>query len=209
MRLYRGAMTAERAGIVLGDVPGEGSGDGEPALAVFEGEPMLRTVVGTVADVTDEVVVACRADQRDDFAAALEGLAVRFAVDPEPEQGLIGGLGVALDAVEAPVVAVVAADMPAVDETFLRYLFDRLGGNEAAVPALPDEQLQPAQAVYRTAPAREAAAESLAASTGTLADVVDRLQAGIVPPAEVQQVTAWRSLAHVTTGVDAEGSAIE
>jgi hypothetical protein len=106
--------------------------------------------------------------------------------------------------------------MPAVDGTFLRYLFDRLGGNEAAVPALPDDRLQPAQAVYRTAPAREAAAESLAAGAGTLADVVDRLQAGIVPPAEVQQVTAWRSLAEVTTieegaasEEDEEGPALE
>ena len=195
-------MTANRAGVVLAGGAGERFGEAEKALASFDGEPMLRHVVDAVAAVTDQVVVNCRADQREAFAAALQDDDVTYAVDPEPDLGPVAGLGTALDEVSAPVVVVVACDMPAVDPGFLRYLFERLGGNDAAVPGLPDDRLQPAQAVYRTAPLREAAAESLAAGVGSLHDVVDRLQAGIVPPAEVQQVTTWRSLADVNTPAD-------
>jgi len=195
-------MTANRAGVVLAGGAGERFGDVEKPLAEFEGEPMLRHVVDAVAAVTDQVVVNCRDDQREAFAAALQDDDVTYAVDPEPDLGPVAGLGTALDEVSAPVVVVVACDMPAVDPGFLRYLFERLGGNDAAVPGLPDDRLQPAQAVYRTAPLREAAAESLAAGVGSLHDVVDRLQAGIVPPAEVQQVTTWRSLADVNTPAD-------
>mgnify|MGYP000591951928 FL=1 len=201
-----GATTANRAGVVLAGGAGERFGDAEKPLAEFEGEPMLRHVVDAVAAVTDEVVVNCRADQREAFAAALPH-DVTYAVDPEPDLGPVAGLGTALDEVSAPVVVVVACDMPAVDPRFLRYLFERLGGNDAVVPGLPDDRLQPAQAVYRTAPLREAAAESLAAGVGSLHDVVDRLQAGIVPPAEVQQVTTWRSLADVNTPADLEALA--
>ena len=195
-------MAAERAGVVLAGGYGERFGDAEKALAEFEGQPMLVHVVDALDDVVDEVVVNCRPDQEESFSAALGDRPVTVALDPEPDRGPVAGLGTALDVVTAPVVAVVACDMPAVDPTFLRYLFERLGGNEAAVPALPDDRRQPAQAVYRTAALREAAAESLAVGDGSLHDVVDRLQAAIVPPAEVQQVTSWRSLTDVTTPED-------
>lgn len=195
-------MTADRAGVVLAGGYSERFCDADKALAEIHGEPMLLHVVEALVAVTDEVVVNSRADQREAFAAVLADEPVRFAVDPEPGLGPVAGLGTALDEVTAPAVAVVACDMPAVDQTFLRYLFDRIGGNEAAVPALPDDTLQPAQAVYRTAALREAAAESLAADVGSLRDVVDRLQAAVVPPAEVQQITPWRSLTDVNTRED-------
>ncbi len=197
-------MAVERSGIVLAGGSSERFGDADKALAAVEGEPMLAHVVAALDEVTDEVVVSCREAQRAGFADALADYSVRFAVDPEPGLGPVAGLGTALDAVSAPLAAVVACDMPAVDPTFLRYLFDRIGGNEAAVPAMPDENLQPVQAVYRTAATREAAAASLAAGETRLTDVLDRLQAAVVPPAEVQQVTRWRSLTDVNTREDLE-----
>ncbi|MEF8776638.1 MAG: molybdenum cofactor guanylyltransferase [Haloarculaceae archaeon] len=200
-------MPVNRAGVVLGGGTGERFGETEKALVPFDGDPMVRHVVDALAAVTEEVVVNCREDQREAFAAALRDHEVAFAVDPEPGLGPVAGLGATLDVVSARVVAVVACDMPAVDPTFLRYLVDRLGGNEAAVPRLPSGRLQPAQAVYRVPPLREAAAQSLAAGDGSLHDVVDRLQAGIVQPAQIQQVTTWRSLADLNSPADLEALA--
>jgi molybdopterin-guanine dinucleotide biosynthesis protein A len=199
-----GTMDDERAGVVLAGGYSERFGHREKATVSFQGEPMLQHVVAALAAVTDPVVVNCRAEQRAAFEDALEGLDVRFAVDPEPDLGPVAGLGTALDEVDAPAVAVVACDMPAVDPGFLRYLFDRMGGNEAAVPGLPDGNRQPAQAVYETEPLREAAAQCLATGDGSLQGVVDSLQAAVVPPAEIQQVTSWRSLTDVNSPEDLE-----
>lgn len=125
-------------------------GDSDKAVAELSGTPMIRRVADRVAAAVDSVVVNCRADQRDAFAAALDGLDadIAFAVDPDPDAGPMAGIRTGLRAVPTEFAVVVAGDMPFVDGSLVRYLFDRAAGHDAAVPRI-GEWFQTTQAVYR------------------------------------------------------------
>ena len=125
-------------------------GDRDKAVADLAGVPMIRRVADRLARVCEHLVVNCRADQRDAIGDALVGTAVptAFAVDTEPDRGPVAGIRTGLRAVDTEYAVVVACDMPFVDPDFVRYLFERAAGHDAAV-ARPDEWYEPMQAVYR------------------------------------------------------------
>lgn len=176
-----------RAGVVLAGGYSRRFGPTDKALVRVGGRPMLRHVVDRLADPVDEVVVNCRPDQRDRFAAALGGIGARFAVDP-PERiggGPVAGLTTALDAVRAPVAAVAPCDTPRVPPSLLAALFDRADGKAGAVPRDGDRR-HPLPAVYRVPDAR-AACEDVGRD-GSLRAVVDRLD-----PAELVCVADARA----------------
>jgi len=79
----------DATGVVVAGGRSTRFGAREKALAEMNGEPMLRRVVEALGTVTDEVVVNCRRDQRDAFAAALDGVdtGVRFALNEQPDEG--------------------------------------------------------------------------------------------------------------------------
>lgn len=186
----------DRTGVVLAAAEDGGFGDRFPPLVPFGDDPMVCHVVDTLATVTTAVVLTCPPDRRQALATALGDRQVRVASSSDPPGGSLARFGRALDVVETPTVALVAATMPLVDPGFLRFLFERIGGNDAAVPRLPDGDRQPLQAVYRTGPAREAAAEAVVRGGG-FAGMVDRLQAMELSPTEVQQIARWRTLQSV------------
>ncbi|WP_276271395.1 molybdenum cofactor guanylyltransferase [Haloarcula litorea] len=154
-------------------------GDREKALATLGGEPMLRHVVAAVGDVTGEVVVNCRADQRGPFEAALSDLEVpvRFAVDERPDEGPLSGLAAGLAAVETEVAVVVACDMPLVTPELFGALLDGIGERPDAEAAVPrtDGGPEPLCAAYRTAPALGAARAALDDGSRSLRALLTRL----------------------------------
>jgi molybdopterin-guanine dinucleotide biosynthesis protein A len=170
-------MSDERAGVVLAGGFSTRFGDRDKALAPVDGDPMLARVVDRLNQAVDEVVVSCRRAQRDEFERVLadrRATVDRYAVDPTPDCGPLVGLRTALERVGAPAVAVVACDMPWVDPAVLSALFDRLAGYDGVVPA-PSDRLQPAHAVYRTAPLWEAVKRQVATEDRSLCGAVDRL----------------------------------
>ncbi|WP_254821739.1 molybdenum cofactor guanylyltransferase [Haloglomus halophilum] len=147
-----GAVTTDdRTAVVLAGGRSTRFEGGDKLLADLAGEPLLRRTVARLAPVVGTVVVNCRGDQRDAFAAALAGLDadIEFAVDPDPDAGPMAGIRTGLRAAPTEFAVVVAGDMPFVDGSLVRYLFERAAGHDAAVPRI-GEWFQTTQAVYRT-----------------------------------------------------------
>ncbi|MXR22527.1 molybdenum cofactor guanylyltransferase [Halobacterium bonnevillei] len=150
-----------RSAVILAGGRSTRYGDGDKALADLGGTPMLRRVADRLDAVTDELVVNCRADQRDGHLDALDGYSnpVRVALDPEPDEGPMAGIAAGLREARGEYGAVVACDMPFVDPAVVDRLFDRADGHDAAVPEMDDGWYQTTQAVYR-ADAMAAACEA-------------------------------------------------
>ena len=176
-------------------------GDRDKALAEIDSRPMLARVVDRVGNVVDSVVVSCRDDQRAAFAAALDGVdtPVRFVTDPEPDGGPLVGITAAFETIDSPYAAVVACDMPFVDPSFVRFLFSRAAGHDAALPELDDGHRQPTQAVYQVDRTASVAAERLAAGKRSLRGLLADLDTVVIPPATVTDRTEPRSLTDVNT----------
>lgn len=190
------------AGIVLAGGYSTRYGERDKALAPVDGTPMLRRVVDRLGSVTDAVVVNCRADQREAFAAALAGTdRVAFALDPVDDVGPLAGLGTGLATVGAPVTVVVACDMPYVAPDFLAAMIDRLDGHDAVVPA-PEGYRQPTQSVLRTGAARAAVEDALTAGESSLRAALDRLDALELDDATLSSLDARESLRDVNRPAD-------
>jgi molybdopterin-guanine dinucleotide biosynthesis protein A len=153
---------------------------------------MLRRVADALAPAVESVVVNCRPDQTDALRPALNGyeLPVRFAEDPEPDLGPLGGIRTGLRAVDArgehEYAAVVACDMPFLDSGFVGHLFDRAQGHDAAVPRV-DEWFQTTHAVYRAGAMAGACDEALDRGEGKILAALDRLDYVVVGREELDR----------------------
>ncbi|WP_439028674.1 molybdenum cofactor guanylyltransferase [Haloarchaeobius sp. DT45] len=169
-------MTDRRAGLVLAGGFSTRFGDRDKAVADYDGEPMVRRVVRRVSEVTDGVVVNCRADQVPALRAALAGCSsVALAVDPVPDRGPMAGIWAGLRVIRAPYTAVVACDMPQVDPAFLDLLFDRAAGVDGALVRTDDGWFQTTQAVYRTDTMQAACERVLGGDDGRILAALDGL----------------------------------
>lgn len=99
----------------------------DKASLPFGDETLLERVIGRVAPVVDELVVAARADQQ---------VPGGFDVvrDPPGGEGPLAGLVAGLRALEADRVFVTACDVPLLRPELVTRLFDLAEGFEIAVP---------------------------------------------------------------------------
>ena len=136
----------------------------DKAVADLAGVPMVRRVADRLAGVVGSLVVNCRRDQREAVERALAGypLPVRYALDPDPDEGPMAGIRTGLRAVDGEYAFVCACDMPLVDGRVVELLADRAAGHDAAVPRLDDGWYQPTHAVYRAAATADACDRALA-----------------------------------------------
>jgi molybdopterin-guanine dinucleotide biosynthesis protein A len=128
---------------------------------------------------------------------------VAFVCDPEPDEGPAAGLATALGAVRNSSVAVVACDMPFVDARFLEWLFGELSDADGAVPYV-DGSPQPTHAVFATEPTRRAANEAHDHASGSLREVLDKLDIVEIPEARVLDRTEKASFLDVNTPTELE-----
>jgi molybdopterin-guanine dinucleotide biosynthesis protein A len=152
-----------RAGVIVAGGRSERFDDGDKAVADLAGVPLIRRVADRLVDVVDELVVNCRGDQRPAIADALDDYPheVRFALDPEPDEGPMAGLHVGLRATRAEYAFVTACDMPFIDPDFVEYLFEQAAGHDVAIPVPGEDKYEPLHAVYRTEPMAAAAQAAL------------------------------------------------
>lgn len=199
-----------RSAVVLAGGRSRRFAGGDKSLAELGGEPLVGRVVDRLDPVVDDIVVSCRSAQVSALREVLEGgPQVRFAPDPVLDRGPVAGMAAGLRAANAPVAAVVACDLPALDSGFVGSLFDDLeGGADAAVPVLEDRR-QPLCAVYRCPPARRACHAALDAGDGSLDAVVDRLDAVTVSERTVRRRTDPTTLRDVDTRGDLAALATE
>lgn len=174
-----------RAGIVLAGGRSERFPTVDKALAPLDGKPLLWHAVRSVAPTVEEVIVNCRRDQREAFAAELEASPVRFAIDRVPDRGPLVGLRTALAETTATYAAVVPCDMPSVPAAFLDFLFSRARHRTGAVARF-EERVQPFPAVVHVRAATAACREAEADGDDRIEGFLDRLDPQVLPERVVE-----------------------
>lgn len=192
-----------RAGLVLAGGYSTRFGEGDKALARLDGRPLLARAVEGMSSAVDGVVVNCRREQLPAFRPVLREAAADVAVapDPIPDRGPAAGLAVGLRAISAPYAAVAAVDAPFVDAGFVGDLFELAAGGDAAVPRVGG-RVQPTHAAYRTAAALRASREVVADGDGSLREVIERLDATVLPESRTLSLTPRRTFTDVNTPED-------
>jgi molybdopterin-guanine dinucleotide biosynthesis protein A len=116
-----------RTGVVLAG--GRSSRLGrDKALLELNGETLLARAVRILASIVDEVIVLGPADRADHASGA------RVIPDERPGDGPLPALATALREMRGERMIAVATDMPLLNPTLLRYVFDRSAGYDVAVP---------------------------------------------------------------------------
>jgi molybdopterin-guanine dinucleotide biosynthesis protein A len=203
----RGEPPAMRGGVIVAGGRSTRFGDHDKVVAELAGTPMIRRVADRLAGVVDELVVNCRADQRDAIENALSGLAVRFAEDPDTDLGPMAGIRTGLDALDAEYAAVVAADMPFVDPAVVSYLFERADGSDAAVPQLDDRWFQTTQAVYRTDAMADACAAALSRGDRKITAPLFGLDYVVIDEDEISEHASLATFENLNTHEEFEAAA--
>lgn len=203
-----------RGGVIVAGGRSTRFGEEDKVVADLAGVPMIRRVAEGVESVVDELVVNCRADQRDAIERALSEMEVRFAEDPDPDLGPMAGIHAGLTAIESEYSAVVAADMPFVEPGFLSYLFERAEGyngdgshpsahtttsHDAVVPQLDDRWFQTTQAVYRTRAMATACAQALERGDRKIVEPLFELDYVVVGEDEIREHGGSRTLENLNT----------
>lgn len=204
--------TERLTGVVLAGGYSRRFGEADKALAHIGGEPLLERAVRRLSETADRVVVNCRTDQREAFETALDSVpvSVTFAEDPTTDCGPLFGFRVALGHVETEACALVACDTPFLDPRLVANLavhLELVGIEKAAVGVRTlDGDIQPTQAVYRTAPAKSACRDLLDSGERRLSVLFDRLDSKTVSAEEVTG-NVGRSFFDVDTPEDREQAA--
>ena len=112
-----------------------------------EGKTFIERLVGTLADVTEDIVIVARSPEQCIRFKDLGGIACTSDI----RQGLgpIGGLHAGTLAVKGDEIFVCACDMPFVNPAVIGYLFGALGSYDAAIPKWNEWMFEPLHAVYR------------------------------------------------------------
>ena len=105
---------------------------------------MIERVLGRLKGLASEVIITANAPQNYRY------LGLPLVADLIPNRGALGGLYTALSVAQAPLVAVIACDMPFVNPRLLTYQRDLLGDSQwdAAIPRT-EEGTEPFHAIYR------------------------------------------------------------
>jgi molybdenum cofactor guanylyltransferase len=115
----------------------------EKSLLDIEGIPLIERVLGQLRGRFREVLISA------EEAEAFRFTGVRVITDPAPGQGPLMGISVALEEAEADAVFVVACDIPDIDHSVLRRLFDASRGADCAVPRRSDGKWEPLFSMWR------------------------------------------------------------
>ena len=104
----------------------------DKALEPFDGKPLIRRVIESIAPLAEETVVVV-ADAARGEALPLEG-GERVAVDLYPGGGSLGGIFSGLAAAENRWGLVVACDMPFLNRQLIQHMLSLREGWDAVVP---------------------------------------------------------------------------
>jgi len=133
----------------------------------------VRKTVERVRPSVDEVVVSCRAEQRDELAAMLDTADCRFAVDPVPDRGPVADIRSGCRVARGSETFVTADHTPTVRPDVVDQLFESL--EYEGVLSRLGGQRRPLMAVYETDAAVDAAETTLGLGSGAVDDMLDRL----------------------------------
>jgi molybdopterin-guanine dinucleotide biosynthesis protein A len=183
-------------------VGGYGSrmGGVDKAALELEGRPLLDRVLDAVAPFASEIFVVANDD-----ALAYDP---RFTVlrDPEPHAGVLPALLAALDATTAPLLLLLACDMPFVSRDVVQRLLEYAASHDAVIPYVQSFP-QPMHAVYRVAPCRTAIRNVLEHGGRRMISFLDDVDTIHVQEQEIRTIDPEiRSFFNVNTPDDLEAA---
>jgi molybdopterin-guanine dinucleotide biosynthesis protein A len=195
-----------RTGVVVAGGRSTRFGDADKATASLDGTPLIRHAVADLAPTVDEIVVNCRAAQRDPFERALAGFDVRFAEDAVHDRGPLAGIRAGLRAACGEYAALVACDMPSVPAGLLDFLLRRARNRTGAIPRV-DDGLQPFPAAVHVRAGLDACREAFHRRPRSLEVFLDALDPEIVPERAVEAYVGSDAFANVNTPADLRAAA--
>jgi molybdopterin-guanine dinucleotide biosynthesis protein A len=165
---------SRRAAIVLAGGGSSRFGSSK-ALAVLAGKPMICHVTWRLSNVVDEILVIIgHGESRAQYKAVLPS-SVRVMNDEQEGKTPLIGIVTGLGAASSPYVLVSACDIPFVNEEVVKLLFQRASGADAAIPRWRNGDIEPLEAVYRTASTLKAARATLVPSGLPLREMIRKL----------------------------------
>ncbi|MCH7659407.1 MAG: molybdenum cofactor guanylyltransferase [Euryarchaeota archaeon] len=193
-------------GVVLAGGRSTRFGEQDKATTDLAGKPMIRRVGDRLADVTDRLVVNCRADQTAAIRAAFESYpnSHTIAEDPDPDEGPMAGIRTGLRKTEAEYAFIVACDMPFVEPALVSHLFSRAEGYDAAVPRIGDGWFQTTHAVYRAESMAEACERALEAGERKVIAPLEYLNYVVIGEEEALEHAALDTFENLNTRAEFE-----
>ncbi|MRR11446.1 hypothetical protein EG835_02970, partial [bacterium] len=119
----------------------------DKTLLPFDGEPLVRRVAELAGQVCDHVIVVT--NRPDAIADAGLSSSIPVLTDEVAYQGPLGGLVTALDNTEDEWVLALAADMPWLEPSVIRALWDARDGAQVVLPT-SEKGPEPLLALYHT-----------------------------------------------------------
>ena len=177
----------------------------EKPLIEVAGVPLVVRVVRAAQGSAEEVVVVAKAAQAPRIREVLpEG--VLIARDSKRVQSPLVGFVAGAAALTSEHVAFLPCDLPLLSTAVLDFLFHAATNHDAAIPRWPDGRIEPMVAVYRRAPAYDAALGALVSGERANTDMIARLvDVQYVPVDDVRTVDPrLDSFVNVNTPADLE-----
>ena len=148
----------ERAAVILAGGRSErfqrrGESWVDKALTVVNGRTILEGIVVQLRDCVDEIAISVSREQsRRTYLRALPASIVdeiQIFVDEVPSGGPLAGIATSVKHLDAKQLLVLPCDTPFLNPAVVRTLFQRIRGNDAAIPIWPNGALEPLMAVYK------------------------------------------------------------
>ena len=122
----------------------------EKYFFVYEGRTFIERLIDSLSPVVDEIILVARdPEQCKRFHTLNSTNTVRCINDLRTGIGPIGGLHAGALAATGDYLFVSACDMPCVESSVVRYLFDSIGSYDASIPSWNYDMIEPLHAVYR------------------------------------------------------------
>ena len=145
------------------------------ALQILAGKPLIRHIVDRVSNVGDDVLVVIgNGEPRAEYYAVLPSH-VKVINDELKGKNPLVGIVTGLKAAKSDYAAVLACDIPFVNEAVIKHLFRRASGTDAAIPRWNTGRIEPLEAVYRRLLTLRAAQEALAKKGSSQKEMISRL----------------------------------
>jgi molybdopterin-guanine dinucleotide biosynthesis protein A len=165
---------SNRAAIVLAGGRSSRFGSNK-AVQALAGKPLICHVVERVSNVADHVLVVIgHGEPRAEYHAVLSSH-VRVINDELEGKNPLVGIVTGLKAAKSEYAAVLACDIPFVNDAVIEHLFRSASSSDAAIPRWNTGRIEPLEAVYRRLPTLRAAQEALAEESSSQKEMISRL----------------------------------
>ena len=119
----------------------------EKYLFRYRGKSFIELLIDGLRTVTDEIVIVARDPEQCGRFSAFSGIVCTS--DIRKGVGPLGGLHAGSLAAHGEYIFVTACDMPCVNPSVVRYLFEAADGYDAIIPCHNPKMFEPLHAVYR------------------------------------------------------------